>query len=98
MVRRIKLEPDSERACKLNRNLGIILKVVFRELKILFRNAGLGRQLIPHMCGALSSVLSAINKTKKHSRKQVPDRPPLRQCAERAWVGEGVDRAACGAV
>lgn len=37
-IRKVKLEPGNDKACKSNRNLGLTLKVVFRELKVLFRN------------------------------------------------------------
>lgn len=37
-ISNVNLEPGNERACKSDRNLGLILEVVFRELKILFRN------------------------------------------------------------
>lgn len=64
-IRKVNVDPGNERACKLNRNLGLILEVVFRELKILFRNEGLEIQLTPSMYEALSSVLSTINKRQR---------------------------------
>lgn len=68
-IRKVKLEPGNDKACKSNRNLGLTLKVVFRELKVLFRNEGLDIRLILSMCEDPSSILSTINKRQKETKK-----------------------------